>query len=54
MQSEEPARRVLQDPSGVRTKRNEMALVQLCWHGWKLSVDDVLHDSSRMDDQLFL
>ena len=32
----------------------EMALVQLCWHGWKLSVDDVLHDSSRMDDQLFL
>ena len=31
-----------------------MALVQLCWYGWKLSIDDVLHDSSRMDDQLFL
>ena len=29
-------------------------LVQLCWYGWKLSIDDVLHDSSRMDDQLFL
>ena len=40
--------------SGVRAERNKMALVQLCWYGWKLSVDDVLHDSSRMDDQLFL